>query len=159
MVLVFAGRQTGSVEWRAARGELGHTPATPPIQSQAVEHPTPEAALQTDDTSAAPAAAPPKEAGQDQATAHLLGSSSEEPPVSTGTAAVATACKEPREIAPGEIAPAKEEQVAPTGKRSMDRDQFTRRMQAVFTEFMAEGTMSANEAALAALKRVRSEQL
>ena len=159
MVLVFAGRQTGSVEWRAARGELGDPPATMPIQNQAVEHPTPEAVLQTDDTPAAPAAALPTEADQDQATAQLQGINSEEPPVSTGTAAVATACEEPRGIAPGESAPGKADQVAPTGKRSMERDQFTRRMQAVFTEFMAEGTMSANEAALAALKRVRSEQL
>ena len=82
--------------------------------------------------------------------------------MSTGTAAVATACKEPCGIAPGEIAldkPKQVEQVAPASKRSMDRDQFTRRMEAVFTEIMAEGTMSANEAAVAALKRVRSEQL
>ena len=158
MVLVVAGRQTGSVEWRAARGELGETPATVPIENEAVDHPKPEAALQTDDTPPAAAAAPPKEADQDQATAHLQGSSSEEPAVST--AAVATA-GEPRGIAPGDIAPGKAEQVAPTGtgKRLMERDQFTRRMQAVFTEIMAEGTMSANEAALAALKRVRSEQL
>ena len=132
-----AGRQTGSVQWRAARGELGNgaapAAAQDPIQA-AVAKGTTETA-----NGAAPQATPARQAAQSaEQQAPAAPQEVAQQPDAAAAESLGRRFKERLQLSPGAAADRKV--------------QLAQRVKQRFAELMAGGKLSPNEAAAAALK-------